>query len=237
MNRPMASELAGRVTWVPRRQGGFIDRGLRVGSDRRPRPRTRSRSSVGTARPDHPRRRRHDLWGRRCRDGRPGRCGRRHGDRRHRPTRADGSLDATSSPPASSVASAAAGLTVGRAPAVSDPARSRPKHSRPSTSASRPRPRSSSSATSSQDPRLWGAGGPVASYPIRRSTNDGLVRDAWQRTFRAMELVVPIVCALVGVSAAFFLTVGLYDLVPAAWTQALRGRGPQRPRSRMLATR
>ena len=40
-----------------------------------------------------------------------------------------------------------------------------------------------------------------------------------------MELVVPIVSALLGVSAAFFLTVGLYDLVPAAWTQVLRGRG------------
>jgi hypothetical protein len=40
-----------------------------------------------------------------------------------------------------------------------------------------------------------------------------------------MELVVPLVSALVGVSAAFFLTVGLYDLVPSAWTQVLRGRG------------
>jgi hypothetical protein len=40
-----------------------------------------------------------------------------------------------------------------------------------------------------------------------------------------MELVVPLVSALVGVSAAFFLTVGLYDLAPAAWTQVLRGRG------------
>ncbi len=30
--RLVASPLAGRVTWVPRRQGGFIDRGLRVGS-------------------------------------------------------------------------------------------------------------------------------------------------------------------------------------------------------------
>jgi hypothetical protein len=40
-----------------------------------------------------------------------------------------------------------------------------------------------------------------------------------------MELVVPLVSALVGVSAAFFLTVGLYDLLPSAWTQVLRGRG------------
>ena len=52
-----------------------------------------------------------------------------------------------------------------------------------------------------------------------------------------MELVVPIVSALVGVSAAFFLTVGLYDLVPAAWTQVLRGRGRTASALAMLATR
>jgi uncharacterized membrane protein len=40
-----------------------------------------------------------------------------------------------------------------------------------------------------------------------------------------MELVVPLVAALVGVSAAFFLTVGTYDLFPEAWTRVLQGRG------------
>ena len=39
-----------------------------------------------------------------------------------------------------------------------------------------------------------------------------------------MELVVALVSALVGLSAAFFLTIGTYDLVPDAWLRVARWR-------------
>jgi hypothetical protein len=39
-----------------------------------------------------------------------------------------------------------------------------------------------------------------------------------------MELVVALVSALVGVSAAFFLSIGTYDLVPDAWLRFGRWR-------------
>ena len=39
-----------------------------------------------------------------------------------------------------------------------------------------------------------------------------------------MELVVAFVSALIGVSAAFFLSIGVYDLVPDAWLRVGRWR-------------
>jgi hypothetical protein len=39
-----------------------------------------------------------------------------------------------------------------------------------------------------------------------------------------MELVVIVVSALIGLSAAFFLTIGTYDLVPDAWLRVARYR-------------
>ena len=39
-----------------------------------------------------------------------------------------------------------------------------------------------------------------------------------------MELVVALVSAFVGVSAAFFLSIGVYDLVPDAWLRLARWR-------------
>ena len=39
-----------------------------------------------------------------------------------------------------------------------------------------------------------------------------------------MELVVALVSALIGVSAAFFLSIGVYDLVPDAWLRVGRWR-------------
>jgi hypothetical protein len=39
-----------------------------------------------------------------------------------------------------------------------------------------------------------------------------------------MELVIALVSAFVGVSAAFFLSLGVYDLVPEAWLRVGRWR-------------
>jgi hypothetical protein len=38
-----------------------------------------------------------------------------------------------------------------------------------------------------------------------------------------MELVVAFVSALIGLSAAFFLSIGVYDLVPESWLRFARG--------------
>ena len=81
-------------------------------------------------------------------------------------TRADGSLDADVVAAGKLRGFGRGGLDGQKGAGGFGPGASRPKHSRPSTSASSSRPRSTSSATSSQDPRLWGAGGPVVlSHP------------------------------------------------------------------------
>ena len=41
-----------------------------------------------------------------------------------------------------------------------------------------------------------------------------------------MDLVVPIVAALLGMSVAFFLSIGVYDLLPEGWLLRLRRGRP-----------
>jgi hypothetical protein len=41
-----------------------------------------------------------------------------------------------------------------------------------------------------------------------------------------MELVVAFVSALIGLSAAFFLSISFYDLLPEGWAQLRRPRYP-----------
>ena len=43
-------------------------------------------------------------------------------------------------------------------------------------------------------------------------------------TVQRMELVVALLSAALGLSAAFFLTIGTYDLVPDAWLRVGRWR-------------
>jgi hypothetical protein len=57
---------------------------------------------------------------------------------------------------------------------------------------------------------------------MARSTNVRLVSLRVASSVPGMEVVVPLVSAFLGVSVAFFLSIGVYDLVPDAW---LRGRG------------
>lgn len=47
---------------------------------------------------------------------------------------------------------------------------------------------------------------------------------AGARSVGGMELVVAFVSALIGLSAAFFLSIGVYDLVPDAWLRVGRWR-------------
>jgi hypothetical protein len=39
-----------------------------------------------------------------------------------------------------------------------------------------------------------------------------------------MDLIVPFVAALLGMSAGFFLLIGVYDLLPEGWLRVVRGR-------------
>jgi hypothetical protein len=39
-----------------------------------------------------------------------------------------------------------------------------------------------------------------------------------------MDLAIAIISALIGMSAAFFLSLSFYDMLPEGWTQRIRGR-------------
>lgn len=59
---------------------------------------------------------------------------------------------------------------------------------------------------------------------MERSTNVRLASGVPTPSVHHMELVVALMSAALGLSAAFFLTIGTYDLFPDAWLRVGRWR-------------